>query len=67
MVNVLPSPGWDIDGDLSAVGLGDVLDDGQPEARAAQLAAARLVHAVEALEEARQVLGGDAAALVAHA
>ena len=55
-----------VDGDAAAVGLGDVLDDGEAEAGAAELAAARLVDAVEALEEPRQVLARDAAALVAR-
>ena len=41
-----------------------MLDDGEPEARPAQGAAARLVHAVEPLEEARKVPRGDAHAEV---
>ena len=52
------------DEDISAVEADDVLDDGKAEARAAERAAARLVHAVETLEEMRQVLGGDADAEV---
>jgi len=46
------------------VRLDDVLDDGQSEARAALLARTRLVGAVEALEDARNVLAGDARAVV---
>ena len=40
----------------AAVRLDDVLDDGQAEAGAAELARARLVDAVEALGQARQIL-----------
>ena len=43
--------------------LGDVLDDREAEAGAAEVAAARLVDAVEALEEPRQVLARDARTL----
>ena len=45
----------------------DVLDDRQPQARPPLLAAAGLVDAVESLEQPRQVLRGDAAALVLDA
>ena len=48
------------------MGLHDVLHDRETEARAARLAAAGLVDAVKPLEKPRQVLGGDAAALIAH-
>ena len=51
--------------DAALMGLDDVLDDGQAEAGAAELAAAGAIDAVEALEEARQVLRGDAAAAIA--
>jgi hypothetical protein len=47
------------------VHLGDVLDDREAEARAAHFAAAAAVDAVEALEDARDVFGGDADAVVA--
>ena len=50
--------------DASAVGLDDVLDDGQAQAGAAGLAGAGFVNAVEALEDAVEVLGGDAGAEV---
>ena len=53
-----------VDGDAAVMGLHDVLDDGQPQAGAAQLAAASAIDAVEALEDARQVLGRDAAAAI---
>ena len=43
---------------------GDVLDDGKAQAGAAVLAGAVGMDAVEALEEAGEVLGGDAAAVV---
>ena len=53
--------------DAAAVQLDQVLDDGEAEAGAAGIAlaaGARLVDAVEALEDARQVGVGNAAALV---
>ena len=45
----------------------DVLDDGEPEAGAAGGAGAALVDPVETLGEPRQVLQGDALAVVRHA
>ena len=42
--------------------LDHVLHEREPQAGAAAFAAARAVDAVEALEEARQVLGGDSRA-----
>ena len=42
----------------------DVLDDGEAQAGTAEGAAARLVHAVEPLGQARQVLLGDTLPLV---
>ena len=53
-------------GDVAAVGGGDVLDDREPEAGAAGGAVAGRVDAVEPLEDAVDVLGGDADALVDH-
>ena len=44
----------------------DVLDDGEPEPRAALLAARGDVDAVEALGEPRQMLGRNAGSLVDH-
>ena len=54
--------GADVDG--AVVEEGDVFDDGEAEAGAAVFAGAVLVDAVEAFEEAGEVLGGDAAAAV---
>src|SRR5689334_8560950 len=48
------------DGDGAAHALHQVLHDREAEARSPQLAAARLVHAIETLEQPRQVLGPDA-------
>src|SRR5438046_3703213 len=45
---------------------GQVLGDGEPEARAPQLAAAGLVDAVEALEDAGEMLGRYAGPVVRH-
>ena len=64
MVKVLPTPRRAFDRDVAVVGLDDVLDDGQAQAGAAQLAAAGPVDAVESLEDPRQVLAGDAAAAI---
>ena len=52
--------------DAAAVGLDDVFDDGKTEAGAAGFARTRLVDAVEALEDALEVVGGDAGAEVLH-
>src|SRR3989442_1850901 len=49
-----------------AVCLHEVLDDRQAEPRAAFLPRAAGVHAVEALEDAREGLGGDAGPCVGH-
>src|SRR5829696_3071162 len=49
-----------LDGDPAAVVLGYVLDDGEPQSSPAGRLGARLVHAVEALEDARQLRLGDA-------
>jgi len=51
---------------LAAMALHHVLDDGQPQARAARLARTAAVHAVKAFGQARNVLWGDADAAVAH-
>ena len=48
------------DVDLAADGLDQVLDDREPQAGAAEFAASRLVDAVEPLEDAGQVVAGDA-------
>ena len=52
---------------MATVRLRDVLDDGESEARPTEVAAARLVDAIEALEQPRDVLSGDARPLVVHA
>ena len=51
---------------MALVAAQDVLDDGEPEAGAAELARARAVDPVEALGEAGNVLPGDPGALVLH-
>src|SRR5665647_2905485 len=56
-----------VDRDAAAVDLGDVLDDREAEASPAEVAAASLVDAVEALEEPRQVLARDPLPLVGDA
>ena len=48
------------DRDTAAVRMGDVFDDGEAQAGAAEVATASLVDAVEALEEPGQVLSSDA-------
>ena len=45
-----PLPQRTFDGDVAAMGLNDVLDDGQTEPGAAELATAGFVHPVEPLE-----------------
>src|SRR5437762_3223341 len=52
---------------LRAVREHEVVDDGGPEPGAAELARARLVDAIEALRDARQIGAGDADTRVAHA
>src|SRR6185437_16401539 len=47
------------DRDLAADRLDEVLDDREPEPRTAELPAPRLVDAVEAFEDAREVVAGD--------
>ncbi len=52
--------------DGAAVGEHDVFGDGEAEAGASGFAGAGFVDAIEALEEARKVLGGDAGAEILH-
>ena len=52
--------GLAFDADVAAEGLGEVLDDGEAEAGAAELAGAGFIDAVEPLEDAGEVLLGDA-------
>src|SRR3954464_10297812 len=56
--------GGGVDLDLAAVDLGDVFDDREAEAGAAHFAAAAAVDAVEAFEDAGEVVLGDADAVV---
>ena len=65
-MNRAPPSGAVLDVDAAAVQLDQVLDDRQPEAGAAGIAGARLVHAVEPLEDARQILVGNARTFVGH-
>lgn len=53
-------------GDRSPVGVGDVLDNGQSEARSPQFSASGPVDAVESLEYPREMLGCNATAGVSH-
>src|SRR3984957_19585454 len=55
-----------LDPGLAAVSLNDMFDYGQPQPRAALLARAGAVHAVEALEDAAQRIGRNAGAVVGH-
>ena len=52
------------DGHVSAVDLGDVLDDGQSQAGAAELATAALVDDVEPFENPPEVFPGNAGPFV---
>src|SRR5712691_7100670 len=51
-----------LDVELATVRGDEMLDDGQAEAGAAQLARTGLVHAIEALGDAGQISGGNAGA-----
>src|ERR1039458_10722476 len=51
---------------LSAVGLNNMFDNGQPQAGAAAFPGAGAVHAVEPLKDAADGVGGDARAVVGH-
>jgi len=53
-------------GDVAAVRLGDPARDSQPQPRAATPSCARLVQAVEPLEDALQILGRNARPRIAH-
>src|ERR1700730_18039126 len=55
-----------VDIEKSAVAVEDVLDDREPEPGPAHFARARGVDAVEPLGQSRQVLAGDALALIPH-
>src|SRR5512143_3097604 len=58
-----PVSGLALHPDAAMVGLDDALDDGEPQPGAQAL---RLPGLPEALEEVRQILGGNSAARVAH-
>ena len=62
-----PASGLALDPHLAAVGLDDVLDDGQAKAGPAGVARAGFVQAVEALEDALAGVGGNPRAVVRHA
>ena len=51
---------------LGIVDLGNVLDDGKAQARAAGLSGAAFIHPIEALEDPLLGLFGDADAVVLH-
>ena len=51
----------------TAMGQHDVFGDGESQPSAAGFSGARFVHAIEALEEPREVLGGNAGAEILHA
>lgn len=55
-----------VDADVSPMHAHGVFHDGKTEARAAHLAAPALVHAIETLEQAREMLLGNAHAVVAE-
>ena len=55
-----------VEADGAAEGLGEVLDDGEPQAGAAEFAGAGFVDAIKPLEDAGLVLLGDADAGVLH-
>jgi hypothetical protein len=52
--------------DAPAVGLDDVLDDGETQAGSARLARASLVDTIEALKDALQVFRGNAGPKILH-
>jgi len=53
-------------GYLSAVGLGDVFDNGKPQAGAAQLATAGFIDPIKSFKQPGQVFFGNANALVCN-
>jgi len=55
-----------LDVEKTAMAVEDVLDDREPEPGAAHFARPRGVDAVEPLGQSRQMLAGDALALVTH-
>ena len=65
-MKIEPWPELALDVEPAAMAVDDVLDDGEAEPGAAQLARAGGIDAVEALGQARQMLARDAVAVVAH-
>lgn len=51
---------------MTAMGLGNVLDDGQAETGTSQVTAAGLIDAVETLKKSWQMIFGDAVTLVRY-
>jgi hypothetical protein len=54
-------------GDITAMGLGNMFDNGKPQTRAAHCATADLVHAVKPLEQPLQMFFGNAHAPIFNA
>ena len=52
------------DGDIAAVGLSDVLDNGKPQSRASKLPAPGFVHPVKAFKQSGQVFFGNTDTLI---
>ena len=50
--------------DFAAMQHHQLMHNGQSQAGAARLAAARLIHAVETIKDVRQMLGGNTGAVV---
>src|SRR6266516_598799 len=59
--------GSGVDRDVAALQLGEQSRDGEAQAAAAEIAAARLIHPEKPVEDPLHVLGGDAGPRVAHA
>ena len=60
-------PDRTVDLSIAAMRARQMLYDGQPQTRAAQLAGTCFIHAIEALKHARQMLSRNTNAHVAHA
>ena len=61
-----PAPRFTFRLDTAAVQLRDVLHDREPEPRAAELAMARFVRAIESLEDARQIAGRNSRSVIGN-
>ena len=64
-MKVEPSPSLLSIDQLAAMAVDDVLDDRQPQPRAAHRARPPAIHPVETLGQPRQMLGGDAVPIIA--